>query len=62
MRRPKEKFHELDPETLKSMSAVNLPNDLHVQLIHLCEKLDHLAEAWINDNLDPSCVKIFVRT
>lgn len=58
---PKEKFHELDSETAEKHVRSEFTNDLHVQLVHLCEKLDHIAEAGINDNLDPSCIKIFVR-
>jgi len=59
---PKEKFIELDSEASEKHIRSEFTNDLHVQLIHLCEKLEHVAEAGINDNLDPSCVKIFVRT
>jgi rubredoxin len=59
---PREKFHELDPETAEKHVRSEFTNDLHVQLIHLCEKLNKLADAGISDNLDPSCVKIFVRT
>ncbi len=58
---PREKFAELDPETAEKHVRSEFTNDLHVHLIRLCEKLNHVAEAGISDNLDPSCVKIFVR-
>ncbi|KAF0226987.1 MAG: rubredoxin-type Fe(Cys)4 protein [Erysipelotrichaceae bacterium] len=58
---PREKFHELDPETTEKHVRSDFTNDLYAQLINFCEKLNKLADAGISDNLDPSCVKIFVR-
>ncbi|HAM62282.1 MAG: rubredoxin [Firmicutes bacterium GWF2_51_9] len=59
---PREKFSEVSAETAEKITRSEFTNDLHADLIHLCVKLEKLAEAGIADNLDPSCVKIFTRT
>jgi len=58
---PKDKFHEMDAEATEKHERSEYSNDLHVQMIRLCDKLEKLADAGIADNLDPSCVKIFTR-
>lgn len=59
---PREKFAELDSETAEKHVRSEYTNDLYANLIHTVEKLERIADAGINDNLDPSCVKIFTRT
>lgn len=58
---PREKFHEMAPEDAEKVIRSEKTNDLHAQLIHLSNKLEALGDAGIEDNLDPSCVKIFTR-
>lgn len=58
---PKEKFHEMAAEDAEKVLRSEKTNDLHAELIKLCVKLEALADAGIEDNLDPSCAKIFTR-
>ncbi len=56
---PKEKFVELTEEEAGKVYRSDKTNDLQMKLITLCMKLDQLADLGIEDNLDPTCVKIF---
>lgn len=58
---PRDKFVEISEEVSEKIIRSEFTNDLHAELLHLCEKLEKLAVAGIADNLDPSCVKIFAR-
>ena len=57
----REKFIEMSEEDAAKSLRSEKSNDLHARLIDLSNKLETLADAGIDDNLDPSCVKIFKR-
>lgn len=57
----REKFHEMNEEDTAKSIRSEKTNDLHARLIDLTNTLEALADAGIEDNLDPSCVNIFKR-
>lgn len=59
---PKEKFHELSAEDAEKIVRSEKTNDLYAQMLRLLDKLEGVADCGIEDNLDPSCAKIFART
>lgn len=56
---PKEKFVELTTEAADKVQRSRYTNDLHMELKLLLDTVEELSEQGIEDNLDPSCVKIF---
>lgn len=58
---PKDKFHEMAAEDATKVERSELTNDLYAQMIELCNALEEVAEVGVEDNLDPSCAKIFAR-
>lgn len=56
---PKEKFVEMSEEDAAKVYRSDKSNDLHIQLIRLAMKMDKIARAGIEDNLDPGCVHVF---
>jgi rubredoxin len=56
---PKEKFDVLADDAAEKVFRSEYTNDLHMRLINYCNKIEALAEAGIDDNLDPACVKLF---
>lgn len=56
---PAEKFMELSQEDAAKIYRSDKSNDLHMQMIRLAMKMDKLARAGIEDNLDPMCVHVF---
>ncbi|MEM0379363.1 MAG: hypothetical protein QXR54_01945 [Nanopusillaceae archaeon] len=55
----REKFRKLSEEEEKLIERSQLTNSLHIQALLLLEDLLDIAEAGIEDNLDPGCYKIF---
>jgi len=57
----RDKFAALDDKAMELVERSRFTNSLHMQLHVLMEEVAALAEDGIDDNLDPSCVKIFTR-
>lgn len=53
------KFVEIAQEDAEKIYRSDKTNDLQMELIHLAMKMDKIARAGIEDNLDPSCVHVF---
>jgi len=58
---PKEKLEQVPEDKSSLIDRSRLTNDLHMQLSGLLDKILQIAEAGINDNLDPGCVAIFTK-
>ncbi|MBU1862613.1 MAG: rubredoxin [Candidatus Omnitrophica bacterium] len=58
---PKEKFAKLTDDKAKLVDKSRCSNQLHVGLMTVLDQVHSIAEAGINDNLDPACVAIFAR-
>lgn len=56
---PKEKFNELEEETVNKVYTSDRTNDIHMEIISLASKIQKLALEGIEINLDPPCVKLF---
>lgn len=56
---PKEKFQELPAETTEKIRRSRYTNNVHMELKLLMDTVEDLAQQGIDDDLDPSCVKIF---
>lgn len=54
-----EKFNELTGESLKKVENSRFTNSLLKELILVMEQVQEIAEAGIDDNLDPGCLKAF---
>lgn len=58
---PREKFHEMAEADVEKVERSEKTNDLHAELIDLVNQMEDVADMGIEDNLDPSCAKIFAR-
>jgi rubredoxin len=58
---PKEKFVKLADDKVKLIDRARCSNQLHMGLISALDQVHSVAEAGIQDNLDPACVAIFTR-
>ncbi len=56
---PKEKFLPVDEKAAEKIKRSRLTNDLHMELNSLLIQVEGIADAGIEDNLDPGCVSIF---
>ncbi len=56
---PKEKFAQIDAAAADLIERSRKGNGLLCRLISISEDLLALAEAGIEDNLDPSCVQLY---
>ena len=56
---PKEKFEKLDEAITDKIVRSRFTNDLHLELKTLMDTVIDVAEAGIEDDLDPGCVKVF---
>ena len=56
---PKDKFIELSTEEADKIYKSDRTNDIHMELIALCDKIVKLSLEGINLNLDPPCVSTF---
>jgi len=56
---PKEKFSALDEAEANLVHRSRFTNDLHCKLISLMDEVRKIAEAGIEDDLDPPCVTLF---
>ncbi|QNO14496.1 rubredoxin [Alkalicella caledoniensis] len=54
-----EKFNQLTGESLEKVEISRFSNSLLKELILQMEQLQELAEAGIEDDLDPGCVKLY---
>lgn len=54
-----EKFAEISEEDTAKIYRSDKTNDLQMKLIQLAMKMDKVARAGIEDNLDPNCVRVF---
>lgn len=54
-----DKFVEIMEEDAAKIYRSDKSNDLQMELIHLAMKMDKIARAGIEDNLDPTCVRVF---
>jgi uncharacterized C2H2 Zn-finger protein len=57
----KEKFKKLSAEAVQLVERSRFTNSLHQALHDVLDGVYELAEAGIEDNLDPACVAIFKR-
>lgn len=58
---PADKLHEMAAEDAEKVVRSEKTNDLYAQMIRLLNKLEDVADCGIEDNLDPSCAKIFAK-
>lgn len=58
---PKEKFEKLSEEAAQLVERSRFTNSLHQALHDVLDGVSELAEAAIEDDLDPACVAIFKR-
>ncbi len=56
---PKEKFAAIDEAETKLIERSKFTNSLHCQLMSIMEEVISLADAGIDDDLDPPCVALF---
>ncbi len=56
---PKEKFVALADDKAQLVERSRLSNDLHMELASLLDQVLAVAEAGIEDDLDPGCVVVF---
>lgn len=56
---PAEKHVELPEDVKEKTYKSDYTNGLHAELVGLAQSIIDLCEAGIDDNLDPTCVKIF---
>lgn len=56
---PREKFVQIEAEAVEKIERSRFTNGLHMQLFSLLEDARDIADAGIEDDLDPGCVKIF---
>jgi len=58
---PKEKFVKLPEEKANLIERSRCTNQLHMGLAAVLDQVHSIAEAGINDKLDPACVALFTR-
>ncbi|MFQ6132641.1 MAG: rubredoxin-like domain-containing protein [Armatimonadota bacterium] len=58
---PKEDLKQLDDNAAELVRRSRLSNDLHMKLATLLEKVIEVGKAGEEDNLDPTCVQIFLK-
>jgi hypothetical protein len=58
---PQEKFEKLPQEDVDKILRSRFTNDLHMQLSAQLDVVLDIAEAGIEDDLDPTCVVVFKR-
>ncbi|NIM03523.1 rubredoxin [bacterium] len=58
---PKDKFARLTDDKAKLVDRARCSNQLHMGLAAVLDQVHSIAEAGIQDNLDPGCVAIFTR-
>lgn len=56
---PKEKFVELSAEEADKVYSSDITNDIHMEIVGLCGRIQELCEEGISINLDPPCVSVF---
>jgi predicted nucleic acid-binding Zn-ribbon protein len=56
---PQEKFTKITQEAVDKILRSRFSNDLHMQLSAKLDKVLKIAEAGIEDDLDPGCVVVF---
>ncbi|MDF2546916.1 MAG: rubredoxin [Anaerosolibacter sp.] len=56
---PKEKFVELKEEDITKVVRSEFSNGLHMELYNVLQEVEDIADAGIEDDLDPGCVAIF---
>jgi predicted nucleic acid-binding Zn-ribbon protein len=56
---PKEKFEKVAADIEQIIDRSRKTNQLHMDLTHLLTKVLEIAEAGIEDNLDPGCLNVF---
>ena len=56
---PAEKFTALSDEEVQKIVASDRTNDIHMEIVTLAMKIEHLAKEGIEINLDPPCVALF---
>jgi predicted nucleic acid-binding Zn-ribbon protein len=57
----REKYVAVEDKAMELVERSRFTNNLHIHLFALLEQVIDVAEDGIDDNLDPSCVKIFKR-
>lgn len=58
---PKEKFVLLSDEEADKIYKADRTNDIHMELVTLTARIIDLCEEGIKINLDPPCVKDFIK-
>ncbi|MHB8105843.1 MAG: rubredoxin-like domain-containing protein [Candidatus Cryosericum sp.] len=56
---PAEKFEPISDDQAKIIARARKTNQLHSDLLAAVAKVEAIANAGIDDNLDPPCVKVF---
>lgn len=56
---PKDKFAEIAQDAVTLIERSRKTNQLHMELLTQLQRVLETAEAGIQDNLDPPCVKLF---
>jgi rubredoxin len=56
---PKEKFVELSSEDAQKIYSSDRTNDIHMEMITLCDRMARLCKEGIELDLDPPCVDAF---
>ncbi|ABR47432.1 Rubredoxin-type Fe(Cys)4 protein [Alkaliphilus metalliredigens QYMF] len=59
---PREKFNDLSEEQITLVERSVYSNSLHMELYTLLQQMSEIADAGIEDDLDPGCVAIFKKT
>lgn len=56
---PKDKFVKLSEEDANKIYESDATNDIHMEIINLCNSIIDLATEGVSIDLDPACVKGF---
>ncbi|MBC7286652.1 MAG: rubredoxin [Armatimonadetes bacterium] len=59
---PRDAFEQVPAETAELARRSKLSNTLHQRLAAVLDEAERIAQAGVEDNLDPGCVKIFKET
>jgi predicted nucleic acid-binding Zn-ribbon protein len=58
---PAEKFELVSEEQVSVIERARKTNQLHIDLLAEVAKIEAIADAGIEDNLDPSCLRTFMK-
>ncbi len=58
---PAEKYVKMTDEQIATVERSRKTNGLHIEVLSILPRLIEIAEAGIEDNLDPRCLTVFQR-